>query len=88
MAVAMLFVTQLTGLPGRYEEAIRTFHRVRETEGVTIKEFVGLFGKPDAIIFFETDSEAKAAQFVMQFGEVATVTSSLAVKIEDLRWTR
>ena len=46
-----------------------------------------MFGQKDAIILFEADKESDAADFTMQFGEVAEVCTELAQPLDELRWT-
>jgi hypothetical protein len=83
----MIFVAQITAMPGRYEECVRLLKHLRVHKEVNVKLFMGLFGKPDAIIVFETDSESLAAEFVGQFSAVAECSTALAVPIDDLKWT-
>ena len=84
----MLFVTTLKALPGKYDEATRLFRHPKIPEGVQIKEFLGLFGKPDAIIIFEAPNENIAAEFAVQFGSAAESVTSLALPIDLFKWTR
>ena len=83
----MLFVATLESLPGMYEAAVRKFKRPNIPESVTIHHFLGLYGKPDCIVVFEAPNEKTAADFTMQFADVAEVTTSLALSIEDFKWT-
>jgi uncharacterized protein with GYD domain len=84
----MLFVTTLTALPGKYDEATRLFRHPRTPDEVKIREFLGLFGKPDALIIFEAPNERVAAEFAVQFGSAVESVTSLAVPIEQFKWTR
>lgn len=84
----MLFVTTLKALHGQYLEAIKVFKRPKIPEDVEIKHFIGIFGSVDAIVIFSAPDEATAADFTVQFGHVAEVCTSLALPIEDLKWTR
>ena len=83
----MMFVAHITAMPGRYEETVRLLKHLRMPKEIKIKLFLGLFGKPDAIIVFETQSESTAAEFVSQFANVAECSTALGVPIEDLKWT-
>jgi hypothetical protein len=83
----MMFVAQITAMPGKYEETVRRLKHLRTPKEIEIKLFLGLFGKPDAVIVFETTSESMAAEFVGQFANVADCTTSLGVPIDDLKWT-
>jgi len=83
----MLFVATLESLPGKYEAAVRKFKRPVIPDTVKIHHFLGLFGKPDCIVVFEAPDEKSAADFTMQFADVAEVTTSLALDIKDFKWT-
>src|SRR5207247_4566995 len=54
---------------------------------VMVHEFLGLLGKPDAIVIFEAPDASTAADFIVQFSRVTEATTSLALPIEDFRWT-
>ena len=84
----MLFVTTLKALPGKYDEATRSFRHPKIPENIKIREFLGLFGKPDALIVFEAPDESVAAEFAVQFGSSAESVTSLALPIEQFKWTR
>lgn len=83
----MLFVTQLRVLPGQLEEATRMFKHPKLPNNVVVHEFLGLLGKPDAIVIFEGPDASTAADFTVQFGRVAEATTSLALPIEEFKWT-
>ena len=83
----MLFITFLDILPGQYTKAIRAFKNPKIEDNIEIKQSLWMFGKPDAFIIFETEDEQQAGEFVLQFGEVAAVRTSLVVPIENMRWT-
>lgn len=83
----MLFVTTLKVIPGKYEEATRSIRRPKIPKDVKIREFLGLFGKPDVIIIFEATNEKVAADFTVQFGRFAELITSLALPIEEFKWT-
>jgi uncharacterized protein with GYD domain len=83
----MLFLLQLKVLPGQFEEATRSFKHPKLPNNVMIHEFFALFGKPDAVVIFEAPDASTAADFVVQFGRFADITTSLALPIEELKWT-
>ena len=83
----MLFICQLTIIPGQLEEATRMFRHPKIPNNVMVHEFLGLLGKPDAIVIFEAPDAATAADFVVQFGRAADATTSLALPIEEFKWT-
>lgn len=84
----MLFITQLKIIPGHIEEATRLFRHPKIPDKVMVHEFLGLLGKPDAIVIFEAPDANIAADFAVQFGGVADITTSLALPIEEFKWTR
>jgi len=83
----VLFVTQLKVIPGQLEEATRLFKHPKIPANIMIHEFLGLLGKPDAVVIFEAPDAAVAADFVVQFGRVAETTTSLSLPIEEFKWT-
>ena len=83
----MLFVMQLNVIPGQFEEATRMFKHPKLPNNVVVHEFLGLLGKPDALVIFEASDPATAADFMVQFGRVAEVSTSLALRIEEFKWT-
>jgi len=83
----MLFVTQLKVIPGQLDEATRMFKHPKIPNNIMIHEFLGLLGKPDALVIFEAPDAVTAADFVVQFGRVADTTTSLALPIEEFKWT-
>jgi len=83
----VLFVTQLKVIPGQLEEATRTFKHPKIPNNIMIHEFLGLLGKPDALVIFEAPDAVTAADFVVQFGRVADTTTALALPIEQFKWT-
>jgi len=84
----MMFVTLLKALPGKYTDAIRLFKNPKVQEGITIKEFLGLFGEFDCLIVFEGPNEERAAEFVVQFGNVADPKTLVAFPVDKLKWTK
>jgi len=42
---------------------------------------------PDAIVIFEAPDASTAADFTVQFGRVAETITSLALPIEEFKWT-
>ena len=83
----MLFIAQLRIIPGHFEEATRLFRHPRIPSNIMIHEFLGLLGKPDAMVIFESPDAATAADFTFQFGRVAETVTALAMPIEDFKWT-
>ena len=83
----MLFITQLGIVPGQLDEAMRVFRHPRVPANVVVHEFLGLLGKPDAIVIFEAPDPQTAADFTIQFARVAETTTSLAMPIEEFKWT-
>lgn len=84
----MLFVTFIETLPGKNTEAIKLLKNPVILGDIEIVKAVGMFGQPDAMIIFEAQSEKSASDFVVQFTDVAKVTTSLAFPIDTLRWTQ
>jgi uncharacterized protein with GYD domain len=78
----MLFTTMLDIIPGKAEETIALAKSIKPPEGVVIREFLQLFGKPDFVIIYEAPSENKATEFVLKFTSYATPRTSLCSKIE------
>ena len=83
----MLFIVQLRIITGQFEEATRLFRHPKIPANIMVHEFLGLLGKPDALVIFEAPDAATAMDFTFQFGRVAEVTTSLAMPIEDFKWT-
>ena len=83
----MMFITQLTIIPGQLDEATRAFRHPKIPANVVVHEFLGLLGKPDAIVIFEAPDAHTAADFSIQFARVAETTTSLALPIEEFKWT-
>lgn len=84
----MLFVTTIKADQGRYEDTIRALKRLKVPDGVKVREFLGLFGDTDAIIVFETQDEKHAVEFVCLIASYVKCTTSLALPIEEFRWTK
>ncbi len=83
----MLFVAQLKVIPGQLEEATRMFKHPKLPNNVMVHEFLALLGKPDAMVIFEAPDASTAADFVTQFGRIAETNTSLALPVEELKWT-
>jgi uncharacterized protein with GYD domain len=84
----MLFVTTIHAADGKFEDAIRALKRLKVPEGVKIREFLGLFGDPDAIIVFETKDEKQAVDFVCLIASSVMCKTSLALPIDEFKWTK
>lgn len=84
----MLFLTTLRFLPGKHEQAIRTYKNPRVMQGVKVREFLGVFGDEDALVIFEAPDEGTAAEFVVQFSEHSHTQTSVVFPVESYKWTR
>ena len=85
---AMLFVTIVNAAEGKFEETVRALKRMKIPEGVKVREFVGLFGSPDAIIIFETADEKTAVDFVCHLSSYVSCKTQMALPIDEFKWTR
>ena len=84
----MLFVTTIESGEGKFEDTIRALKRLKIPEGIEVREFLGLFGEPDAILIFETSDEAHAVDFVCMINQSVKCKTSLALPIDEFRWTK
>ena len=84
----MLYVTFMNIIPGNYKSAIKLFKNPVIPEGVKIIRFLGMFGIPDAILIFESPNEETAGDFILQFGDVAELKTSVSIPIEKMRWVQ
>lgn len=84
----MRFITFLDALPGQYLSMARLLKKIEPPEGGRIETVMGMLGEPDAFIIFEAPDEASAADFTVQFNEVAQFRTSVIFPAEKLRWTR
>ena len=84
----MLFVTTMNIIPGNYKRAIKLFKNPEVPDGIEIKVFLGMFGIPDAVLIFESINEETAGDFILQFGDVAELKSSVGIPIEKMRWVQ
>ena len=82
----MLFVTSMNIIPGNYTKAIKLFKNPVIPEGIKIDKFYWMFGIPDAILIFDAPDEETAGDFIIQFGEVAELKTSVGFPIEKMRW--
>ncbi len=82
----MIFCTTFNINPGSYKKCIRMFKSPILPEGIKIREFLWMFGVPDALIVFESPDEETAGEFVIQFGDLAEVKTSVVFPVEKLRW--
>ena len=83
----MLFVCTIKSTPGNYSHSIKTLKHPKIPEGIEVKYFLGMFGRQDFILVFEAKDEKTASDFVIQFGQIGEVFTSLAIPIEELKWT-
>ena len=84
----MLFVTTIESTEGKFEDTIRALKRLKIPEGIQVREFLGLFGEPDAILIFETSDEKHAVDFVCAIAQSVKCKTSLAPPIDEFRWTK
>jgi len=84
----MLFVTSMNIIPGNYTRAIKLFKNPNTPEKIKIHKFLWLFGIPDAILFFEAPNEESAGEFILQFGDVAELKTSVAFSIDKMTWMK
>ena len=84
----MLFVTIVNSAEGKFEETVRALKRMQIPDGIKVREFVGLFGEPDAIIIFETESEKTAVDFVCHLASYVNCKTQMALPIDEFKWTR
>lgn len=84
----MLLVTTIKAKEGQFEETIRALKRLKVPEGVKIREFLGLFGEPDAIIIFEANNEKTAVEFVCLIASSVNCKTSMALPIDEFKWTK
>ncbi len=84
----MLFVTIVHSHPGKFEETVRALKRLKIPEDIKIREFLGLFGDPDAIIIFEAGDEKIAVDFVCRLAASVDCKTLMAVPIDEFRWTK
>ncbi len=82
----MRFVTSMNIIPGQYTAAVKLFKNPTIPEGIEIIKFLWLFGIPDAILLFESPNEEVAGDFILQFGDVAELNTSVCFPIEKMRW--
>ena len=82
----VLFITFLKIIPGKYTKAIKILKNPRLPPKVKILQSLWLLGKPDAVFLFEAPDEATAGEFIIQFGEVTEIQTSVVFPIEKMRW--
>jgi hypothetical protein len=78
----------ITAQPGKFEDCVRSLKRFKIPEGIVVREFLGLFGEPDAMIVFEAESESIAVEFVSHLACYVDCRTSLALPIDEFKWTR
>ncbi len=84
----MLFITSMNIIPGNYTKAVKLFKNPVKPDSVIIHQFLWMFGIPDALIIFEAPSEETAGEFILQFGEVAELKTSVGFPIDKMTWMR
>ncbi len=81
----MTFITTLDVIPGRADELLNAVKNLRIPEGIKIREFLSLFGKPDYVLIFEAPDEEKAMNFILKFVAYAVPKTSLGVNVEYVK---
>ncbi|KYK30602.1 MAG: hypothetical protein AYK23_01005 [Candidatus Proteinoplasmatales archaeon SG8-5] len=84
----MLFVTIVNSPEGKFEETVRALKRLKVPKGIKIREFIGLFGEPDAILIFETENEHTAVDFVCHLSSYVNCKTQMALSIDEFKWTK
>jgi uncharacterized protein with GYD domain len=78
----MLFISSLEIVTGKAKELTDKAKKPKMLQGITIKNILGVFGKPDIILIFEAPSERTAAEFVLQFSDCAVTKTQLVFPIK------
>lgn len=78
----MLFMTTLDIIPGKAEDMFNLVKKVKPSEGIKVRQFLQLFGKPDFVIVYDAPSENDAMNFVLKFASCATPKTSLCNPVE------
>lgn len=78
----MLFISSLEIIPGKAKELTDKAKNPKMVQGVVIKDILGIFGKPDAMLIFEAPSERTAAEFVLQFSGCTVSKTQLVFPIK------
>ncbi len=81
----MTFITTLDVIPGRADELLNAVKNLRIPEGIKIREFLSLFGKPDYVLIFEAPDEETAMNFILKFVAYAVPKTSLGVNVEYVK---
>jgi uncharacterized protein with GYD domain len=84
----MLMVTTIHTKEGKFEDTIRALKRLKVPEGIKVREFLGLFGEPDAILVFEAKDQKAAVEFVCHIASFVTCKTSMALPIDEFKWTK
>lgn len=79
----MTFVTTLDVIPGKTDVLRKIIKQLKVPQGVKIREFLSLFGKPDYVLVFDALNEEQAMSFVMTFVSVAVPKTALGVSVEQ-----
>jgi uncharacterized protein with GYD domain len=80
----MIFVSTLDVIPGKVSEFQKITKKLEIPEGIKVREFLSLFGKPDYLLTFEAPNEEKAMSFILKFVSVAVPKTSLGVPVENM----
>jgi len=78
----MWFVMFATANPDEYGDLLHLIEHLKTPKGIKVYKRLKIFGKPDALILFEADSEESAAEFIKQFGRVSDVRTHLAIALD------
>ena len=80
----MIFVSTLDVIPGKVDEIRKIIKSLKLPEDIKMREFLGLFGKPDFLMTFEAPNEERAMAFVLTFVSVAVPKTSVGVSVEKM----
>lgn len=81
----MLFISSLEIAPGKTKDLTDKAKNPKMTQGIIIKDILGVFGKPDIVLIFEAPSERTAAEFVLQFSDCANTKTHLVFPIKIIK---
>lgn len=80
----MIFVSTLDVIPGKVDTLRKIIKSLKTPEGIKIREFLTLFGKPDFLLTFEAPNEERAMAFILKFASVAVPKTSVGVPVEKI----
>src|SRR2546427_466482 len=82
-----LEVRSLRGPMSLSKAAAAVFTPPKARSKCLVHAFLGLVGTPGAVVSVEAVDAAAAAGFMVQFSRVTDATTSLALPIEEFKWT-